>query len=462
MDPSRYVAQFDSASAMLRAVARFLHGKDFPSLGTKSLWRPVMAVSNIFPRVVRESCYILGGRQETHRPERLARLSWNAVNEWVTSHYPRRRYPAAMVGASSGAAVHLCCALGIPWLPQTLLVPVYHAKSVVPVDDFRKSLDFGREAAVPLLETNPDLHVYHMHDPNQDRLMIRNLAYFRVKQRRLGEAYRNFLEECVEPGGTLFLLDCRLRWPAVAAADRYTFQIGADGGATPQEYLHGGPRVAEFLERYGSDRRQWDPPEPDGEHVEAEWGFDAALGEDVEEFAARRGFRVRRIVFEEPQDLSAPVADLYRHWHRQRGIPANRLIVESFVLQEPWWTLRTGSVPFWTFFPVEPAANGLERELDRREAFDDLRVMLFSHGTESIGLAPIDRWQSILARARRCGRFAGVNPKTFPRDFAVFVRYSRALRREIAERHPLPEPLGLTQLDQFLDDARDGYPVKWD
>jgi hypothetical protein len=32
-------------------------------------------------------------------------------------------------------------------------------------------------------------------------------------------------------------------------------------------------RIADFLERYGSARRHWDPSEPDGEWPEAEWGF---------------------------------------------------------------------------------------------------------------------------------------------------------------------------------------------
>jgi hypothetical protein len=35
MKASGYVADFDSASAMLRALGRYLHRKDFPVLGTK-------------------------------------------------------------------------------------------------------------------------------------------------------------------------------------------------------------------------------------------------------------------------------------------------------------------------------------------------------------------------------------------------------------------------------------------
>jgi hypothetical protein len=33
------------------------------------------------------------------------------------------RYQAAVIGSSSGALVHLCAALAVPFLPQTVLVP---------------------------------------------------------------------------------------------------------------------------------------------------------------------------------------------------------------------------------------------------------------------------------------------------------------------------------------------------
>jgi hypothetical protein len=39
MKPSSFVADFDSATAMLRALARYLNGKDFPLLGMASKTR---------------------------------------------------------------------------------------------------------------------------------------------------------------------------------------------------------------------------------------------------------------------------------------------------------------------------------------------------------------------------------------------------------------------------------------
>jgi hypothetical protein len=232
------------------------------------------------------------------------------------------------------------------------------------------------------------------------------------------------------------------------------------GGATPEEFLHGSERVGSYLTRYGSHRRRWDPPEPDGERPEAEWGFESILHEDVERFARERGYRLRRIIFEKPEDPSPLVADLYRRWYEERGLLANRLLVESFILIEPWWALRTGSVPFWMVFNMEPSAQALERYLECTKPYDRIHLMLFSHGVDSIGLAPIERWRSVLQRACKHGGFVGVDERRFPRDFAAFVRYHTDLKK-IPSRYPMPGPLQLTQLQEFLGRAGDRYPVRW-
>src|SRR5205823_1527409 len=145
--------------------------------------------------------------------------------------------------------------------------------------------------------------------------------------------------------------------------------------------------------------------EPDGISPEAEWGFEPALRGDVERFARQHGYRLRRIVFEQPEAMSPLVADLYRQWYGRRRMPANRLMVESFILMEPWWALRTGSVPFWMVFNKEPSADALQRYLDGVDPYDEMYMMLFSHGFNSIGLVPIDHCKSILRRARRRSAF---------------------------------------------------------
>jgi hypothetical protein len=228
---------------MLRALGAYLHGRDLPGLG---IWPPAMKpvgrLLNRLPRPLRETVYRLGGWWEAIPADRLGDVRAEVLARWVVDQYPRRRYPAAAIGSSNGAATHLWAALGIPWLPQTFLIPV---RARVDPDQPRQSLEWRPRwlTARGQSRLSPPSHARHMHDANQDRLMIRYMQYFRVKRSRLGEAFTQFLEETLGPGATLFVVECGLSWPTTRIAERHVFQHGALGGATPDEYLKGSARV---------------------------------------------------------------------------------------------------------------------------------------------------------------------------------------------------------------------------
>ena len=166
-------------------------------------------------------------------------------------------------------------------------------------------------------------------------------------------------------------------------------------------------------------------------------------------------------MFEQPEDMSPMVADLYRWWYQRLGVPENRLVVDSFILMEPYWTTRTRSVPFWMVFNTEGSFQALDRYLGQVLPFDELLITLFSHGVDSIGLVPISKWRSLFPRARKRGDFIGVDEAAFPRDFGVFVRYHFDFRHKIATRHPSPPALTLNELNEFLGQAHDRYRVAW-
>lgn len=455
-----YLAAFDSASAMLRGTAAYLRGEDLPGLGIASpAIEPLLGLINALPRPLQEFVYTTGSANEGIPVEYLKDVRSEVVSQWVVNEYPQRDYPAVAIGSSCGALVHLYAALGIPWLPQTYLVPVKHPG--FDPNDIQPFLEWGIKHAPKFLEANPDLQLHHMHDPNQDRLTSMGMVYFRVKRLRLGIAYERFLENCLPLGGTIFLVECNKTWPTTQIDERHFFQMGAVGGLSPDEYLHGSDRVTKFLKRYNSPRTKWDAPAPNGESPESEWGFEAALRDDVERFALKRGYKVRRIVYDEPAAPSPFVAELYRDWYRQRQINANRLLVESFALHEPYWTMRTGSVPFWMTFNVQPDLEELQQYLNDTDPYNEIYMMLFSHGTDSAGLASIEQWRSVLHRAKQRGEFVGVDEKAYPRDFASMMRYYTDLKEKLSERYSLPSSLTLEQLDRFIEDKGDRFPIQW-
>ena len=445
-----YVANFDSATAMAQALARYLAGRDFPMLGVLPKWmaplmKLVAVAVNALPQRPQEWVYRFSGAMEALPLRRLREASTERIAQWLVDFYPQRKYPAVMIGSSDGALVHLAALCGIPWLPQTCLVPV--RRTGIDPDDAQAEFEWAREPAKIFLETNPDVQLHHLCDPSQDRLMIQHMSYFRFKRLRLGRAYERFLERSLEPGGTLIIVDCRLRWPVTRVGERHVFQFGAVGGPTLDEYFHGGERVRAHLARQGSARSRWTPPAPNGEAPEAEWGFEPALAAEVRRLAARHGWRVRTISYGAPEDLSPRVADIYADRNQRRGIGERRLLAESFIVMEPYWVMRTGAIPFWLVFNMQPSARALERYLRAQPAFDQVGIMLFSHGVDSVGLAPIERWRAL-------GELIGVDARAYPRDFGAFVRYHYALRRRFRARYPLPAPLPLGELEAFFDAAQ--------
>jgi hypothetical protein len=79
----------------------------------------------------------------------------------------------------------------VPWSPDTVLVPVAHVGDPARPD---QALEFGCSLAPALLERNTDIELHHMHDQLQDVLMAERMSYFRVKWRRLPDAYAAFVE----------------------------------------------------------------------------------------------------------------------------------------------------------------------------------------------------------------------------------------------------------------------------
>ena len=460
LSAKRSIATFDSGPSTLGAVARFLHGRDFAGLGIvpptlARVLEPAVPVLNRLPPHARRAVYSWSGRPETVRAADAGRVRSDRIAAWMASRYPERRYPAVAVGAANGALAHLCAALDAPLLPQTFLVPLrQHGRHV---DEPQPDIEFAREPARRLLQRNPDVQLHHMQDPNQDRLMLRHITYLRAKWRRLPAAFERFLIERLEPGGTIIVADCRLRWPVTRIAARHVFQFGGVGGVPADEYRRGSPRIERYLEQHRSHRRRWAPPAADEDCAEAEWGFAPALSEDVERLAQRHGWRLARLEFDEPDALAAPVADLHRAWYSELGRPDDRLLVESFALLDPWWALRTSSVPFWLTFAVDPSADRLEAYLDAARPFEEIRVTAFPHGIESVGAPGIERWLALARRATGSGALVGIDAQAYPSDLAGFWRFHADLRA-IPHRDPLPEPLRVEDVGRMLG-QHDG--VNW-
>jgi hypothetical protein len=457
---ARYLVDFDSGVNVVRALGSFLRGQDHRALsmgpGSRGL---ANLVSSLPPRVRRGTFSSMGAVQAIPL-EQAPRVRADDVADWVVRQYGRGPYPVVVVGSPSGAAVHLAAALRAPYLPQTTLVGVRDLGTHP--DDPVGAMEALAPTTRLVAQRNPDVSVYHMHDPAQDRPMLERMAYLRLKRHTLGRTFERFLEERVAPGGTVLIVESLRTWRSRATGERAYFQFGCLGGVSEEEYHDSGDRIADYLAREGSPRRRWEPPEPDGHRPEAEWGFDRALSPDLERVASRSGYRLRRLVVQEPQELSSFVADLHRWWYRRRRMPAQRLLVESYVQWDPLWALRLGAVPFWSRFNMEPAYDELERYLAQAEPYDHIHLNLFSQGLWSPGVVPIVRWRRLVeSSARVQGEVIGVDEDAYPLDIGSSLRFQPAFAA-LPPRHPLPAPLDIADVDRFLDETHSSYPLTWE
>jgi hypothetical protein len=432
---------------MVQSLACALNNRPFTSPSQSPLVDALMIALNNLPRKPREQIYAFGGMAEGIKHSRAQALDFEAVTQWVVGQYPDRSVPAAFIGSSNGAMIHLAAAMGVPWLPQTFLCPV-RALGNDP-DDPQLAFDKGLDTVARLLDADPRIAVHHMHDPNQDRLMLEQMTYFRLKFQRLPLAYREYLLRILPCGATLYVNRCNRQWPVTRTGSRSVFQFGATGGATEDEYFQGSPRVAEYLSRYGIERPRWDPPRATEYAPEAEWGFDPALLEDLQELARQRQWRLVEISYGDPEALSIPVAEIFRQWYAEQGVEARRLMVDSFLLGDPHTTMAIRAIPLWLLFGVEPSAQLLERYLSGYCGFDEVDLMLFSHGTEGVGFAPTERWLEALQKTRGIRRMIGVDAKRFPRDFATFTRFAKDLS-QLQPRFVQPPPMSIDFFETAL------------
>jgi hypothetical protein len=432
LDAKQVVAAFDSASVLHAAAASALEGRPFRNLGSPALAGIAVRAAGRLPWSLLRGVYTRIGASEGISPRRLGDVDLAMVAKSFADRYPRRRYPAVLLGATNGALTHLAAAMQVPWLPDTVLVPVAHVGDTDRPDE---AMEFGRSVAPALLDRNPDVVLHHMHDQLQDVLMAERMSYFRVKWRRLPEAYAQFLDHHLAADGTVVVINDRSSWPVTRIGPRHVFQAGGRGGTRPEGYL-ARPHT----------------PAPDDEAAESEWGLDPEFPDHVQAWCEQRGYRFTEISYDGPQAPAAGVAAVMRDWYRARGEAANRLVLPCFILGDPWQTICAAAVPFWLHFAVQPALQALDAYLDNAEPYSDVNVFLFQHGIDSPGIAAPEEFAEVIRRHHARAHFEGLDPKRFPHDIGTLGRYGRIFDQLPRARQPWA-PLSVEEGLHGLADA---------
>jgi hypothetical protein len=183
---------------------------------------------------------------------------------------------------------------------------------------------------------------------------------------------------------------------------------------------------------------------------EAEWGADPGLGVSVAAWCATHGHPLIRLRYTGPQAPAHGVATTMRQWYAGRGEAADRLLVPSFVLGDPWRTINAAATPFWTFFSVRSALEAFESHLARSAPYRFVDILQFQHGVRSLGIATPEQWTAAARRHGARPTMLALNPRRFPHDIAIMGRYGGAL----AELPSATRPWSPLSIDEAMHGMR--------
>jgi hypothetical protein len=386
----KYIPEFDSSSSMLFSLGKYLFQDPGPVGLLPKLPIKLADAINKLPKNLLMSLFTAGGAKESIGFNKLKKLDDKIISNWIVSAYPEKKYPAVMIGSPNGALIHVCAMLDIPWIPQTILLAL--TRKMHP-DELLKDMEWGWSAVSIMRKTLPYFRFHQMHDPIQDRRMV----------------------------------------------------------TSGYEYLNGSNRITRFLKKQGSKLRHWEVPKEYEDVPEAEWGFADELSKSVQAYAERRGHRLLFIRYRHPEDVSTFCADLTGWWYEKNGIRPRRLLIECFALLSPWWTARTGSIPFWIAFNTQRSMESFKRYIEKQNRnYAQIFAMIMPNAVEGIGLVPVAQWLKVMKKYAVKSGLIGTDEKVYPYDIGTFIKYYKDLQIKIKERHYMPRTLGVNDFFTFI------------
>ncbi|GAA2890077.1 hypothetical protein GCM10010443_61800 [Actinoplanes cyaneus] len=372
---------------------------------------PVQRRGDVLSRVL-----LLGRRGDLLEPQRPAALAADALEEavpldhldridaeavarWMVGHHPGSTWPAVVLGSPHGAAVQLAAACGAAWLPTTFTVTAPWPGGAT--GDWAAAMAWGTRLARRIMAANPGVTVRQVHDPVLRGPLCGTTVSLHVSWRSLPEAYRAFLRSRVVPGGASVLVRDLRTWPALSGPPGYSFQIGTPtSGWSPAEHSRDNEAFRRLLRAIGA--REWTDPRADLLEHYAETSGEPGLEPQLRQLAGESGSTAHRVLYTDPQALSAAVADLYRS-RQAKSHGGSHAVVGTGRMTDPWQVLDAGLVPYWCESSSRAAALAAELWLAGSRPFDRISVLPEPPGTPHEHLASLTHWRSVAAFARRTG-----------------------------------------------------------
>jgi hypothetical protein len=358
------------------------------------------------------------------------------------------RFPAILLGAGlGGAAAHLACTLGGPFLPMAF---VYSLRGGAPDGYAQRYYQRSSALARQLAERIPESLTIQHFDPVHDGWLTRYLNHLRLKLLDLPPEYQEFIHQRLAPGGSLVYLECVASWLRYRVGPRSMFQVGGWGDLSPQDFLSASDSLHQYAASAGMSCWDWRLPDYPLEYgPESEWGCEPGFGEALQAFCDRHGYPLLRIPLPDPHDYSrlayfARLAQL-----EATGLAPAGVQIETFSQYDPTAALRACFLPLWLVFNTHTSLNFLK---EMRRYFPPSKPVFFSAlatFSHTPDMVPFAAWLDALEGLH--WRLCGARPSHYPADTRAVVDWAKPLRQwATAFPQPRPAPLPVAALTSIL------------
>ena len=386
-------------------------------------------------------------------PARLASITLNEILGARLADYAALpgRFPAILLGAGlGGAAAHLACTLGGPFLPMAF---VYSLRGGAPDGDVQRYYQQSAVLSLHLAGRIPQILTIQHFDPVHDGWLTRSLNHLRMKLIDLPPEYKEFIHQRLAPGGSLVYLECGAAWLRYRTGPRSVFQVGGWGDLSAGEFLSASDRLRQYAASAGMPCWDWRLPDlPLERGPESEWGCEPGFGEALQAFCDRHGYPLLRIALPDPHDYSR-----LGYFARLSQLEASSLApagvqIETFSQYDPTAALKAGLLPLWLVFNTQASMNFLKA---MRPHFPPGKPVFFSAlatFSRTPDMVPFTGWQDALAGLDI--QLSGARSSHYPADTRAVVDWAEPLRQWAADHpQPVPQPLPTEKLAAILDHA---------
>jgi len=359
------------------------------------------------------------------------------------------RFPAILLGAGlGGAAAHLACTLGGPFLPMAF---VYSLPGGAPDGDVQRYFQRSAALARQLAERIPEILTIQHFDPVHDVWLTRYLNHLRLKLTDLPPAYQDFIHQRLAPGGSLVYLECGAAWLRYRTGPRSVFQVGGWGDLSPEEFLSASDTLRQYAGSAGMSCWDWRLPEFPLEYgPESEWGCEPDFGDALQAFCERHGYPLLRIALPDPHDYARLGYFARRSQLEAAGIEPAGVQIETFSQYDPTAAMKAGLLPLWLVFNTQASLNFLKEMRPHFPAGKPVFFSALATFSHTPDLAPYADWQAALEDLDL--RLSGARPSHYPADTRAVVDWAEPLRQWAADHpQPIPQPLPVSELAAILE-----------